>query len=166
MPNTAPVSVPAEPTPEMLDRAVAFALNVTISGDYNWSAYMRDVWRTMLAAAPVPPIPEGGGDALKRMDQFAYLLHRVANQFKDYGDQHMAKSPPDTVKAERNYGWFEVINAALANADWTPKPVTAEQVEEVLRLHFTEDGLAGPNIGSFALRSAARAISALWGERE
>lgn len=46
------VLVPIEPTAAMLDRAVAFALNVTLSGDYNWSAYMRDVYRTMLAGAP------------------------------------------------------------------------------------------------------------------
>lgn len=46
--------VPVEPTSAMLDRAVAFALNVTLSGEYNWSAYMRDVWRAMLAASPAP----------------------------------------------------------------------------------------------------------------
>lgn len=42
--------VPTEPTAAMLDAAVAFALNVSVSGDYNWSAYMRDVWLKMLAA--------------------------------------------------------------------------------------------------------------------
>ena len=44
--------VPIEPTPEMLDVAVSFALNVSLSGDYNWSAYMRDIWLRMVAAAP------------------------------------------------------------------------------------------------------------------
>lgn len=44
--------VPVEPTPEMLDVAVSFALNVSLSGEYNWSSYMRDVWLRMLAAAP------------------------------------------------------------------------------------------------------------------
>jgi hypothetical protein len=44
--------VPVEPTPEMLDVAVSFALNVSLSGDYNWSAYMRDIWLRMVAAAP------------------------------------------------------------------------------------------------------------------
>lgn len=43
--------VPVEPTPEMLDCAVSFALNVSLSGEYNWSAYMRDVWLRMTAAA-------------------------------------------------------------------------------------------------------------------
>ena len=52
--------VPVEPTAEMLDRAVAFALNVTLSGEYNWSAYMRDVWRTMLAASPAPAVDNAG----------------------------------------------------------------------------------------------------------
>lgn len=45
---------PAEPTPAMLDVAVSHALMVSLSGDYNWSAYMRDVWQRMLAAAPAP----------------------------------------------------------------------------------------------------------------
>jgi hypothetical protein len=47
------ITVPIEPTPAMLDRAVSFALNVVISGDYTWTAYMRDLWATMLAGAPV-----------------------------------------------------------------------------------------------------------------
>jgi hypothetical protein len=42
--------VPVEPTPEMLDRGVAFALNVTLSGDYTWSDYIADMYRHMLAA--------------------------------------------------------------------------------------------------------------------
>jgi hypothetical protein len=47
--------VPVEPTPEMLDVAVSHALMVSLSGDYNWSAYMRDVWLRMIsAAAPAP----------------------------------------------------------------------------------------------------------------
>lgn len=44
--------VPVEPTAEMLDVAVSHALMVSLGGDYNWSAYMRDVWGRMLAAAP------------------------------------------------------------------------------------------------------------------
>lgn len=44
--------VPVEPTPAMLDVAVSFALNVSLSGEYNWSSYMRDVWLRMLAATP------------------------------------------------------------------------------------------------------------------
>lgn len=43
--------VPVEPTPAMLDVAVSHALMVSLSGDYNWSAYMRDVWLRMVAAA-------------------------------------------------------------------------------------------------------------------
>jgi hypothetical protein len=42
--------VPVEPTPEILDRGVAFALNVTLSGDYTWSDYIADMYRHMLAA--------------------------------------------------------------------------------------------------------------------
>lgn len=54
------VLVPVEPTPEMLDVAVSHALMVSISGEYNWSAYMRDVWKRMLAAAPVQPAQAQG----------------------------------------------------------------------------------------------------------
>jgi hypothetical protein len=43
--------VPLEPTPAMLDVAVSFALCVSISREYNWSAYMADVYRRMIAAA-------------------------------------------------------------------------------------------------------------------
>jgi hypothetical protein len=44
------VDVPRELTKETLDRAVAFALTVTIGGKYNWSAYMADLYRLMLSA--------------------------------------------------------------------------------------------------------------------
>lgn len=47
------MGVPIEPSAAMLDRAVAFALNVKISGDYGWTAYMRDLWKTMLQGVPV-----------------------------------------------------------------------------------------------------------------
>lgn len=46
--------VPITPSDAMLDRAVAFALNVSVRSDYNWTAYMRDVWARMLSAAPQP----------------------------------------------------------------------------------------------------------------
>ena len=52
------VLVPREPTPEMIDRAVAFMLQVKLGGDYGWSAYARDVYGRMLSAAPASP--EGG----------------------------------------------------------------------------------------------------------
>lgn len=51
------VLVPVEPNDDMLDRAVSFALNVQISGDYTWTAYMRDLWARMLSAAPKPQEP-------------------------------------------------------------------------------------------------------------
>ena len=43
--------VPIEPTPAMLDVAVSFALNVTLSNENTWPAYMRDVWLRMATAA-------------------------------------------------------------------------------------------------------------------
>lgn len=48
------VLVPMEPTASQLDVAVSFALNVKLCNDYNWSAYMRDVYARMIAAAPKP----------------------------------------------------------------------------------------------------------------
>lgn len=48
--------VPIEPQSAMLDRAVAFALNVKLSSDYRWTDYMKDLWATMLAGSPPPPI--------------------------------------------------------------------------------------------------------------
>lgn len=42
------VVVPVEPTPEMLDRAVAFALQVGLSSDYRWTDYMRDLYARFL----------------------------------------------------------------------------------------------------------------------
>ena len=49
---------PLEPDSAMLDRAVAFALNVKIGGDYRWTDYMRDLWARFLATAPsVSPAP-------------------------------------------------------------------------------------------------------------
>lgn len=43
-------ALPREASPAMLDSAVAFALNVSLGGDYTWSQYMADLWRQMVAA--------------------------------------------------------------------------------------------------------------------
>ncbi|CEG08761.1 hypothetical protein BN961_02179 [Afipia felis] len=40
-----------EPTKAMVDAGVAFALNVTLSGEYRWSQYVADLFKTMRAAA-------------------------------------------------------------------------------------------------------------------
>src|SRR3546814_1342269 len=40
--------VPVQPTEAMLDRAVAFALCVSLSGSYGWTQYMRDLWARFL----------------------------------------------------------------------------------------------------------------------
>jgi len=42
-----------EPTEEMLDRAVSFALNVKIGGEYGWTQYMRDLWQHQMSASPL-----------------------------------------------------------------------------------------------------------------
>lgn len=47
--------VPREPNSDQLDRAVAFALNVSLGGDYRWTDYMRDLYGRFLSAAPKPP---------------------------------------------------------------------------------------------------------------
>lgn len=54
------VSVPAAASSAMLDRAVSFALNTTLSSEYTWPQYMADLWKQMLAGAiqqPAPPSP-------------------------------------------------------------------------------------------------------------
>ena len=50
--------MPLEPTPEMLDVAVSFALNVSLSAEYGWSAYMRDVWVRMIAVSLCAQAPK------------------------------------------------------------------------------------------------------------
>ena len=40
-----------EPSKAMIDSGVAFALNVTISGEYRWSEYVADKHRAMIDAA-------------------------------------------------------------------------------------------------------------------
>jgi hypothetical protein len=40
-----------EPTTAMIDSGVAFALNVSLGGDYKWSDYVADKHRAMIAAA-------------------------------------------------------------------------------------------------------------------
>lgn len=49
------VLAPIEPDADMLDRAVAFALNVSLGGEYNWTAYMRDLWSRFVTGLPVAP---------------------------------------------------------------------------------------------------------------
>lgn len=40
-----------EPTPAMIDAGVAFALQVSLGGDYQWSQYVRDLFKNMAKAA-------------------------------------------------------------------------------------------------------------------
>ncbi len=51
--------VPVEPTEEMLDRGVAFALQATVHGEKGWTNYVRSLFQTMIAAAPQPPASQG-----------------------------------------------------------------------------------------------------------
>lgn len=43
-----------EPTAPMIDSGVAFALCVTLGGDYRWSEYVADLHRAMTDAALTP----------------------------------------------------------------------------------------------------------------
>lgn len=49
--------VPIVASAAVLDRAVSFALNVSLSSEYTWSDYMRDLWAQMLSGADL-----SGGD--------------------------------------------------------------------------------------------------------
>lgn len=44
-----------EPTESMTKAGVDFALGVTLSGDYRWSDYIRDMHRRQIDAALTPP---------------------------------------------------------------------------------------------------------------
>lgn len=48
----------AEPTDQAIDAAVHFALMNTISSDYPWPTYMRDLYRIMRPAEPAPTVPQ------------------------------------------------------------------------------------------------------------
>ena len=71
--------VPTEPTGAMLDRAVAFALNVSISSEYGWTDYMRDRWARMISDAA--SVPEGctPADAQKLRE----ANHRLADENRE-----------------------------------------------------------------------------------
>jgi len=57
--------VPYEPSSKQLDAAVSFALNVKLSSEYGWTNYTRDLYQTMLSAAPTPAPTEIDLDGLK-----------------------------------------------------------------------------------------------------
>ncbi|WP_323120024.1 hypothetical protein [Burkholderia alba] len=63
--------VPIDPTPAMLDRAVAFALNVKIGGEYRWTNYMVDLWSSFLADAPQLDVRERLTDEQRKAIQNA-----------------------------------------------------------------------------------------------
>ena len=42
------ILMPVNPEPETIDRAVSFALNVSLSADYTWSQYMTDLYKHMM----------------------------------------------------------------------------------------------------------------------
>ena len=44
--------VPVEPTYDMTQAGVNLALSARISGAYPWPTYIRDMYKTMLSAAP------------------------------------------------------------------------------------------------------------------
>lgn len=48
-----------DPTPAMIDAGVAFALNVSLGGEYRWSDYIADLWKTMDAARMREDPPKG-----------------------------------------------------------------------------------------------------------
>lgn len=100
--------VPVEPTPEMLDVAVSHALCVSISGDYGWSAYMRDVWSRMLTSAP--PAPSVGGWV----------------ELTDEDRERAMRSMPDMLEGfMKTWGWLhyaKAIEAICREKNALPQP--------------------------------------------
>lgn len=69
--------VPPEPDAKQLDAAVAFALNVSLSAEYSWSAYMRDLYLRFLKFAPAAPAPSLG--PVRLPEPVAWLYHDAAD---------------------------------------------------------------------------------------
>jgi len=113
-----------------------------------------------LAAAPVPPIPEGG-ESWKCKARTSSLPDPQDCDWPQCGCDPIATKVLDDIEASG----FEIVRR-----DSIPKPVTAEQVERVLREHLSiEVELADPygHEGEHRIQGipeAARAISALWGD--
>ena len=74
--------VPVEPTPVMLDVAVSHALMVSLSGDYNWSAYMRDVWLRMVAAAAPAQGQQVECQECERLRAEVTRLHALVSNYR------------------------------------------------------------------------------------
>lgn len=93
------VLVPIEPTPEMLDVAVSHALMVSLSGNYNWSAYMRDVWLRMVSAAE-QSAPVGEAEPVTARDWLLTMSACYQCALHDAGDRYLASYPAWTERVE------------------------------------------------------------------
>lgn len=113
---------PDRPTPEMIDRGVAFALNVSIGRDYRWTEYVSDLYGRMLSAAPstTPPSPPDH-IVLPSRDDIAREMPRIAGIIEEWLFSSMSKK-----KAA------DAILALLTPPEPAPKPSldTVEGVEE------------------------------------
>jgi hypothetical protein len=60
---------------------------------------------------------------MDRMTHLLTVLRKARDTFQEYGDNHMAKMPPQRDKARRNYLMVDEINQALL-ADDPPSDLT------------------------------------------
>lgn len=72
--------VPKSASVEAIDSGVAFALNVTLSNEYRWSDYMRDLYASMVKAAPDTGMVAVRLDVLQRI----YNANRISKDDWDH----------------------------------------------------------------------------------
>lgn len=144
------LTVPLEPTEAMLDVAVSFALNVSLSGEYNWSAYIRDVWQRMVKAAPAEPVIRGAVE-YQQLSRWG-CWDRIE---KDVFDLGVLGHTPERFRA-------------LYTAPPSPDAELVELIE-LVRAKIRSAGRCHPNAVEYLLAEALEAIDAklasLKGER-
>ncbi|WP_287497518.1 hypothetical protein [Pandoraea sp. CB10b_02] len=131
--------VPKVPSSEMLDSAVSFALNVKISGSYNWSAYMGDLWRQMLDAAPTPAAQSAGQEAvawpiLKGVGKIDGDGWKDTTKVGQIVYVWNAELPAPNMEGQFPRIGNEIWSASTKQYDFTP--ATMEEIRDFFTTHF------------------------------
>lgn len=66
-------------------------------------------------------------------DTMIRLVRKVRDQLEFYGDQHLAKNPPQPEKAKANYDLVHEINDALLGLATPPVMTLTPEMEEAVR---------------------------------
>lgn len=127
--------VPTEPTDAMLDRAVAFALNVKLCAGYGWTQYMRDLWARMVEDAPsdAAQAPIDKQEALRLIKQLRghSPIYDGAELVADIGPTHLEQEAASFIE--------QLLNAApvapQAAGDAAQAAVVPQAVLDALRFY-------------------------------